>query len=185
MYPQTDTYADPPEEPQAPSPDWAEEVEGFVRRTNLQHVLENAENDQSSEAMPLRPVLSAVRQSLDARTREWRASAKAVEQAMRQLLTAEYARGDALKALSRAQSDIERTNSDLTQALASFDERNESKNIEPLFKLSNDAIEELERTTTDLSLAQMWCRSAWDAYVAALEREQQYRAGLQAPDVTE
>ena len=184
MYPQANTYTDAPGENEAPLPDWAEEVEGFVRRTNLQHVLERAENDQGADAMPLRPALSAVRETLDARTREWRASAKAVETAMRQLMSAEHTRGDALKALSRAQSEIERTASELTAALASFDERDESKNIDPLFKLSDDALEELERTTTELSLAQMWCRSTWDAYVVALVREQQLRLGIQAPDMT-
>ncbi len=180
MYPQTDTYTDTPE---VPSPDWAEEVEGFVRRTNLQHVLAKAENDQSIHAMPLRPALSAARETLDARTREWRASAKVVETAMRQLMTAEHTRGEALKALSRAQSEIERTADELTSALASFDERDESKNIDPLFRLSDDALEELERTTTELSLAQMWCRSTWDAYVIALGREQQLRFEIQGPEL--
>jgi hypothetical protein len=186
MYPQTDTYAadaykettdSPP-----PSPDWAEEVEGFVRRTNLQHVLERAENDQSVEAVPLRPALSSSRENLDTRTRDWRVAAKAVEQAMRQLMTAEHARGDALKGMSRAQSEIERTATELTNALASFDERHMSKNIAPLFKLSDDALAELERMTTELALAQMWCRSSWDAYTEALEREQQFRRSIQAPD---
>jgi hypothetical protein len=184
MYPQTDTYTDTPEDPRAPAPDWAEEVEGFVRRTNLQNVLEKAENDRTAEAMPLRPALSAARENLDTRTREWRASAKAVETAMRQLMTAEHARGDALKALSRAESEVERTAHELTSGLASFDERDESKNIDPLFKLSDDALEELERTTTELSLAQMWCRSTWDAYVAALAREQQLRFEIQAPELS-
>src|SRR4051812_2001864 len=127
MYTQVDAYSSSKSD--IPQPDWADDMDNFVRRTNLQQAMDRAEIVPDAPARPLRMALSAVRETLDERTRDWRASARAVEQTMRQLLSAEHTRGDALRDLDRAQGVVARTSADLTSALAGFDERDGGKDI--------------------------------------------------------
>jgi len=158
------------------------EQEDLARRTNLQQVLEQAVAG-TPEAGPLRMALSKVREKLSTHTGEWKRSARAVEQALRQLLSAEQARREALKALESAHSAVERTSQALAIPLNSFDQKDESKNIDPLFRESEEALDELERAANELAVAQLYCRSAWEAYARALEHEQQCRSQLQAPEL--
>lgn len=51
-----------------------------------------ASHPQLKERQPLRTALSAIRANLDQRMREWRGSAKIVEQSLRQLTAAEQSR---------------------------------------------------------------------------------------------
>lgn len=169
--------------------DWASAVEadlaGEAGRQNgmpLQHVLEAAVQESIVRNKPLRMALSAIRDNLDRRTREWRGSAKVVEQSLRQLVAAEQARAAALEELAEIEDAVSRTGQALTEALSSFDETDESKNIDPLFSRSDAALDELDRVTNDLSIAQHWCRSAWKTYSEALEREQLLRQHIQSAD---
>jgi hypothetical protein len=132
---------------------------------------------------PLRMALSAVRDNLDRRTREWRGSAKVVEQSLRQLIAAEEARAQALADLAHVEADVARTGQLVTDALAAFDESDRSRDIDPLFENSQAALEDLDRITNDLSIAQCWCRAAWKQYADALEREQYIRFHIQSADL--
>jgi hypothetical protein len=132
---------------------------------------------------PLRMALSAVRDNLDRRTREWRGSAKVVEQSLRQLVAAEEARAQSLADLAHAEAEVARTGQLVTDALAAFDETDRSRDIDPLFEHSQAALEDLDRITNDLSIAQCWCRAAWKQYADALEREQKIRFHIQSVDL--
>ena len=139
------------------SRDWADTIEAdlereLTRRTPLQNVLQAA-SEQAPVNKPLRMALSAIRNNLDRRTREWRGSAKVVEQSLRQLVAAEQARTMALQELADIEAEVAHTGRRLTEALASFDETDETKDIDPLFAQSELALEELDRITGDLSIA--------------------------------
>jgi len=175
MYHDTETPTDTTS--QELPPDWSAEEE-TTRRSDLQQILERAVVD-TLEAEP-RVALSAGREKLGARTGDWKRAARAVEQALRQLLAAEQARREALKVLETAYVNVEQTSQALTTPLTSFDQKGESKNIDPLFRQSEEALDEIERAADELAIAQLFCRSAWDAYARALEQEQQCRSQLQA-----
>lgn len=170
--------------------DWTEAVEadlaggtGGASAMPLQQVFEQATAQPTPDAhKPLRMALSAIRNDLDRRTREWRGSAKVVEQSLRQLVAAEQARSLALQELAAVEDDVTLTARTLTDALAAFDETGERKNIEPLFSRGAAALEDLERIANELAIAQHWCRSAWAAYAEALEQEQLRRRHLQSAD---
>jgi hypothetical protein len=132
---------------------------------------------------PLRMALSAIRENLDRRTREWRGSAKVVEQSLRQLVAAESSRAQALDELRQVEVLVERTGQLVTEALASFDESDQGKDIDPLFEHSQRALDDLDRVTNDLSIAQHWCRTAWRQYAQALEQEQLLRYHIQSSDL--
>ncbi len=177
MYHDTETPADTTSQDLAP--DWSAEREETTRRTDLQQILERAVVD-TLEAEP-RVALSAGREKLGARTGDWKRAARAVEQALRQLLSAEQARREALKVLETAYLNVEQTSQALTFPLTSFDQKGgETRNIDPLFRQSEEALDEIERAADELAIAQLFCRSAWDAYARALEQEQQCRSQLQA-----
>jgi hypothetical protein len=169
------------------SSDWADTIEAdlereLARRTPLQSVLQHAANEEVSNNKPLRMALSAIRSNLDRRTREWRGSAKVVEQSLRQLVAAEQARSMALQELADVEAEVAHTGRRLTEALASFDESDEAKDIDPLFAQSESALEELDRVTNDLSISQHWCRSAWRHYAEALAKEQEMRLHIQSAE---
>ena len=170
------------------SHDWTDTIEAdlereLARRTPLQSVLQQAANEQVAENQkPLRMALSAIRNNLDRRTREWRGSAKVVEQSLRQLVAAEQARTMALQELADIEAEVAHTGRRLTEALASFDETDETKDIDPLFAQSESALDELDRITGDLSIAQHWCRAAWKQYAEALAKEQEMRLHIQSAE---
>jgi len=169
------------------SRDWADTIEAdlereLARRSPLQSVLQHAVNDEASSNKPLRMALSAIRDNLDRRTREWRGSAKVVEQSLRQLVAAEQARSTALQQLADIEAEVAHTGHRLTEALASFDETDEAKDIDPLFVQSEAALDDLDRVASDLSIAQHWCRSAWKHYAEALSKEQEMRLQIQSAE---
>jgi hypothetical protein len=181
-----ETYG-PPSTADHTDADWASTIEAdlereLARRTPLQAVLQQPIHDDRPVSKPLRMALSAIRDNLDRRTREWRGSAKVVEQSLRQLVAAEEARASALQELADVEADVARTGRRLTEALASFDETDETKDIDPLFAQSQAALDDLDRVANDLSIAQHWCRSAWKYYAEALEHEQQMRLQIQSAD---
>lgn len=177
-----------PSTSEAEEMDWADTIEAdlereLARRTPLQSVLAAASAPEPVPAQkPLRMALSAIRDNLDRRTREWRGSAKVVEQCLRALVAAEQARAAALSELAEIEADVARTGQALTNALASFDEMDENKNIDPLFSQSEAALDDLDRVTTELSIAQHWCRAAWKAYAEALAKEQSLRLNIQSAE---
>src|ERR1700742_369991 len=77
---------------------------------------------QVKDRQPLRTALSAIRSNLDQRMREWRGSAKVVEQSLRQLVLAEQARTEALADLEHAEAEVAQSAGVVTQSLAAFDE---------------------------------------------------------------
>jgi hypothetical protein len=174
MYHDPETPTDTPV--QDLPPDWPAEREDRTRHIDLQQVVERAVVGETDEE-PL-TALSAGREKLGARTGDWKRAARAVEQTLRQLLAAENARREALKVLETAHLNVERTSQALATPLTSFDHKDEMNNIEPLFNRSEEALDELERATEELAIAQMFCRSAWHAYAGALEQEQQCRSQL-------
>ena len=182
-----ETYS-PPATGQTAQRDWADTIEAdlereLARRTPLQSVLQDTPQQELKAAnKPLRMALSAIRDNLDRRTREWRGSAKVVEQSLRQLVAAEQARAAALTELADIQSEVARTAEALSQALASFDETDETKNIDPLFAQSQAALDDLDRVATELSISQHWCRSAWKYYSESLENEQAMRLHIQSTE---
>ena len=173
---------------EAEGTDWVDTIEAdlereLARRTPLQGVLTSAaEQDPVAAPKPLRMALSAIRDNLDRRTREWRGSAKIVEQCLRALVAAEQSRAAALTELAEIEADVARTGQALTKALASFDETDENKNIDPLFAQSEAALDDLDRVTNELSVAQHWCRAAWKAYAEALAKEQSLRLNIQSAE---
>jgi hypothetical protein len=178
----------PPLTSETEGADWVDTIEAdlereLARRTPLQGVL-TASNVQDAVPVqkPLRMALSAIRDNLDRRTREWRGSAKVVEQCLRALVAAEQARAAALTELAEIEADVARTGQALTKALASFDEMDENKNIDPLFAQSEASLDDLDRVTNELSIAQHWCRAAWKAYAEALAREQSLRLNIQSAE---
>jgi hypothetical protein len=166
--------------------DWANTIESDLERemgrsTPLQKVLHEAGRGQAeSSPKPLRQALSQVRENLDRRAREWRGSARIVEQTLRQLVAAEQQRNEALRGLADVQSEVERAGRHLSAVLASFDENDASKEIDSYFAQSELAIEALDRAATELSITEHWCRSAWKSYADALDREQALRAQIQS-----
>lgn len=173
---------------EAEGTDWVDTIEAdlereLARRTPMQGVLTTSTVQSSVSAQkPLRMALSAIRDNLDRRTREWRGSAKVVEQCLRALVAAEQARATALSELAEIEADVARSGQALTKALASFDEIDESKNIDPLFAQSDAALDDLDRVTNELSIAQHWCRAAWKAYAEALAKEQSLRLNIQSAE---
>lgn len=129
---------------------------------------------------PLRTALSVIRGNLDQRLREWRGSAKVVEQSLRQLGAAEQARAETMAEFERAQAEVRHTTGVLTEVLVGFDESDDVQNIDPLFERSQQALDELDRITGELSIVQEWCRSAWRQYAEALRREQALRFHIQS-----
>ena len=140
-----------------------------------------ASHPQLRERQPLRTALSAIRANLDQRMRDWRGSAKIVEQSLRQLTAAEQSRSEALADLERIEEEVAQSGGIVTEALAGFDENDDIQNIEPLFERSQRALDDLDRAAGELSIAQEWCRSAWRQYAEALRREQVLRLYLQTP----
>ncbi|BCJ91644.1 hypothetical protein IZ6_23790 [Terrihabitans soli] len=136
---------------------------------------------QQKDRQPLRTALSAIRINLDQRMREWRGSAKVVEQSLRQLVAAEQARSEALSDLQRIEAEVAHSGGVVTQALAAFDEDEDIRDIDPLFERSQQALDELESAAGELSIAQEWCRSAAKQYAEALRREQVLRLYIQSP----
>jgi hypothetical protein len=148
-------------------------------RTPLQKVV-----GSTSSQKPLRKALSAVREDLDRRTREWRDSAQIVEQTLRQLAAAEQARATALKALEQIDAEVAVAGEALTVALASFDEADGGRDIEPLFVQSDVSMAARDRAASEVAIAQRWCRSAWNTYAEALEDERVLRVQIQSPGWT-
>jgi len=148
-------------------------------RTPLQKVV----GDMSSQK-PLRKALSAVRDDLDRRTREWRGSAQVVEQTLQQLAAAEQARSTALKALTQIEAEVAITGEALTVALASFDEVDGGRDIDPLFIQSDASLDARDRAASEVAIAQRWCRSTWNIYAEALENERVLRLQIQSPGWT-
>lgn len=140
-----------------------------------------ASHPQLKERQPLRTALSAIRANLDQRMREWRGSAKVVEQSLRQLTAAEQSRSEALADLERIENEVAQSGSIVSEALAGFDENDDISDIDPLFERSQRALDDLDRAAGELSIAQEWCRSAWRQYAEALRREQVLRLYLQTP----
>jgi hypothetical protein len=140
-----------------------------------------ASHPQLVERQPLRTALSAIRANLDQRMREWRGSAKIVEQSLRQLVAAEHSRADALADLQRIEEEVAQSGGVVTQALAGFDENEDIRDIDPLFERSQRALDDLDHAAGELSIAQEWCRSAWKQYAEALRREQVLRLYIQTP----
>lgn len=136
---------------------------------------------QFKDRQPLRTALSAIRANLDQRMREWRGSAKVVEQSLRQLVLAEQSRTEALADLEHAEAEVAQSAGVVTQSLAGFDEDENIRDIDPLFERSQQALDELERAAGELSIAQEWCRSAAKQYAEALRREQVLRLYIQTP----
>jgi hypothetical protein len=134
------------------------------------------------DRQPLRTALSAIRANLDQRMREWRGSAKVVEQGLRQLVLAEQSRAEALADLERVEAEAAQSAGVVTEALTGFDEDEDIRDIDPLFERSQQALDELERVTGELSIAQEWCRSAAKQYAEALRREQVLRLYIQTPN---
>lgn len=177
----------PPLTSETEGSDWVDTIEAdlereLARRTPMQSVLTASAQDAVPAQKPLRMALSAIRDNLDRRTREWRGSAKIVEQCLRALVAAEQARAAALSELAEIEADVARTGQALTKALASFDETDENKNIDPLFAQSEASLDDLDRVTNELSIAQHWCRAAWKAYAEALAREQSLRLNIQSAE---
>jgi hypothetical protein len=140
-------------------------------------------NHNTGLRQPLRTALTAIRTNLDQRMREWRGSAKVVEQSLRQMAAAEQARAEAIADLERAEADAARAGHAVTQALAGFDESREVPNLDPLFARSQEALDELDRVASELSIAEVWCRSAWKQYAEAVEREHLLRFHIQSNDL--
>jgi hypothetical protein len=172
MYHDPETPTDAPV--QEMSPDWTGEPD--ARHIDLQEVVERAVTASDVTA------LSAGREKMVARTGDWKRAARAVEQTLRQLLSAEQSRREALKALEAAQFNVAQTSQALASPLTSFDRKEETKNIEPLFRQSEEALDELERAAEELAIAQLFVRSAWDGYARALEQEEQCRSQLHVPE---
>jgi len=170
---------------------WADKIgEDFERelrqRTPLQEILAKASEDaplRDAPRQPLRMALSAIRDDLERRTREWRGSAQVVEQTLRQLVAAEQDRAAALEELSKAEARVVRTGDALTEALATFDETGESKNLDPRFLDSEGALQDLDRAASDLAVTQHCCRAAWKAYEEALAAEQDLRIRIKTAAV--
>jgi hypothetical protein len=140
-------------------------------------------NEDGLSRQPLRTALTAIRTNLDQRMREWRGSAKVVEQSLRQMASAEQARSEAIADLDRAEGDVARAGLAVTQALAGFDEASEIPNLDPLFARSQDALDELDRVASELSIAEVWCRAAWKQYADAVEREHVLRFHIQTNEL--
>ncbi len=167
---------------------WKDLIEVDLEReistqTPLQKVVGGASGGTSSQK-PLRKALSAVREDLDRRTREWRGSAQVVEQTLRQLAAAEQARSIALKALTQIEAEVAITGEALTVALASFDEVDGGRDIDPLFIQSDASLDARDRAASEVAIAQRWCRSAWNIYAEALENERVLRLQIQSPGST-
>jgi hypothetical protein len=152
-------------------------------RTPLQKVVGNTSGSMAPQK-PLRMALSAVREDLDRRAREWRGSAQVVEQTLRQLAAAEQARATALKALAQIEVEVTVTGEALTAALASFDEADEGGDVDQLFVQSDESLDARDRAASEVAIAQRWCRSAWNAYAEALENERVLRLQIQSPGWT-
>jgi hypothetical protein len=149
------------------------------RAVPLYEILNRATEEAAKIKPSLRMALSEIRDDLDRRTRQWRSAAKIVEQTLQQLAIAETRRSEALEALVRIENEVSRTGHALTMALSSFDESGETKNIDPRFKHSEDALLDLDKVTSDLLVAQSVCRAAWLAYSEALANEAQLRQDVQ------
>lgn len=172
---------------EAETADWVDTIEADLerelgRRTPLAEKHASSPVADAAGQKPIRVALSAIRDNLDRRTREWRGSAMVVEQCLRALVAAEQARAAALTELAEVEADVARTGQALTSALASFDESDENKNIDPLFAQSEAALDDLNRIANELSVAQHWCRAAWKAYAEALAREQNLRLNIQSAE---
>lgn len=142
-----------------------------------------ASDEDVASRRPLRSALTAIRTNLDQRMREWRGSAKVVEQSLRQMASAEQARAEALADLNRAEALVAVAGQAVTQALAGFDESDEIPNLEPLFARSQESLDELDRVTSELSIAEVWCRAAWKQYADAVEREHLLRFHIQTNEL--
>lgn len=149
------------------------------RAVPLYEILNRASEEAAKTKPSLRMALSEIRDDLDRRTRQWRSSAKVVEQTLQQLAIAETRRSEALEALVRIENEVSRTGHALTMALSSFDESGETKNIDPRFAQSEDALLDLDKVTSDLLVAQSVCRAAWLAYSDALASEENLRRDVQ------
>ncbi|BCJ91497.1 hypothetical protein IZ6_22320 [Terrihabitans soli] len=146
----------------------------------LYEILHRASAEAAIAAKPsLRMALSEIRDDLERRTREWRTSAKVVEQTLQQLAIAEGKRSEAFDALLRIEADVAQSGQQLTMALSSFDETGESKNIAPRFAQSEQALLDLDKVTSNLLAAQNCCRFAWNAYADALAAEERLRQDVQ------
>lgn len=141
------------------------------------------QSDDNVARQPLRSALTAIRTNLDQRMREWRGSAKVVEQSLRQMASAEQARAEAIADLEHAQAEVALTGQAVTQALAGFDEASEVPNLDPLFARSQEALDELDRVASELSIAEVWCRAAWKQYADAVEREHVLRFHIQSNEL--
>ncbi len=135
--------------------------------------------DTAPPPQPSRTALSAFRGSLDQRMREWRGSARILEQCLRQLMAAEQARAAALAEFERVHAAVAQTSGVVTQALAALEQSEDIPDIDPLFERSKQELDELDRITGELSITQEWCRSAWKQYAEALRREQVMRLYIQ------
>jgi hypothetical protein len=163
---------------------WKEMIEVDLEReisarTPLQKVVGGT---SMSSQRPLRTALSAVRDDLDRRAREWRGSAQIVEQTLRQLAAAEQSRANALRNLAQIEAEVAITGETLTAAMAAFDEAEGARDIAPLFAQSEASLEALDRAASEVLIAQHWCRSAWSTYAQAIESERVLRQRIQSPE---
>jgi hypothetical protein len=148
------------------------------REVPLYEILNRA-SEEGPRKPSLRMALSEIRDDLERRTRQWRSSAKIVEQTLQHLAIAEAKRSEAFTAFLHVEQDVAQTGQQLSLAMSKFDETGETKNLTSRFAQSEAALLELDKLTSNLLAAQNCCRAAWTAYADALATEESLRHDVQ------
>lgn len=117
----------------------------------------------------------AIREDVERRSREWIATAHLVEQSRNYLATAEAERDFGYKTLAEVLPLVEESGRDLKEAMNRAKDGEDVGNIESLFEASDRALECLERVASDLSAQLVWCRTAWEQFEKAHQKEKKLR----------
>lgn len=166
---------EPSSEPPAAIPLRRPEERGNMRK-GLPDLGGGANNDTGRPGKPGETGFMAIGEELERRSRAWGNMVRLLEQYRQQLEAAEADRDATHADFSRIVPAVLEAARELKDAMDSTKAGQGTNDIAALFAKNAEALDQLEKVASVLSVRLLWCRTAWEQYAGAITEAQRLRS---------
>ena len=162
---------DAPPEPPAAIP-----LRRLEERGNTRKSLPDLGSDTARPHKPAETAFFAIGEELERRSRAWGNMVRLLEQYRQQLEAAEADRDATHADFSRIVPAVLEAARELKEAMDSTKAGQGTNDIAALFTKNAEALDQLEKVASVLSVRLLWCRTAWEQYTGAINEAQRLRS---------